>query len=71
MKTAQTMVIFRKETIVLCAIQTRSQDGSQDLDDHPNLVPSLSDEEIRIAQKRDPELCRFMELLQTLSETTI
>ncbi len=52
-----------KKPSLLCAIQTSSQDGSQDLDDHPDLVPSLSDEEIRIAQTCDPELCRFMELL--------
>ncbi len=26
------------------------------------MVPSLSDEEIKDAQKRDPELCRFIEL---------
>ncbi len=28
-----------------------------------DLVPLLSDEEIRVSQKLDPELCRFMELL--------
>ncbi len=27
------------------------------------MVPSLSDEEIKVSQKLDPELCRFMELL--------
>ncbi len=48
---------------LLCAIQMRNQDGSQDLDDNNDLVHSLSDEEIRVAQKRDSELCRFMELL--------
>ncbi len=41
----------------------RNQDGSQDLETNSDLVPSLSDEEISVAQKRDPELCRFMELL--------
>ncbi len=48
---------------MLCAIQTRNQDCSQDLDTISDLVPLLSDEEIRVAQKRDPELCRFTELL--------
>ncbi len=43
------------------AIQTRGQDGDRDLD--TDLVPLLSDEEIRVSQKLDPELCRFMELL--------
>ncbi len=41
----------------------RNKDGSQDLDTISDLVPSFSDEEIRVAQKRDPELCRFIELL--------
>ncbi len=27
------------------------------------MVPSLSDEEIRVSEKMDPELCMFMELL--------
>ncbi len=40
-----------------------NQDGSQNLDCNTDLVPSLSDEEITIAKKRDPELCRFLELL--------
>ncbi len=33
------------------------------LDNLGEVLPSLSDEEIEIAQKWDPELCRFMELL--------
>ncbi len=41
----------------------RNQDGSHNFDEDTDLVPSLSDEEIRIAQQRDPELCRFMKLL--------
>ncbi len=40
----------------------RKQDGSQDLDTISDLVPSFSDEEIRVTQKRDLELCRFMEI---------
>ncbi len=52
-----------KKPRLLCVIQMRSQDGSQDLDVNTDLVPSLSDEEIRVSQKLDPELCRFMELL--------
>ncbi len=50
-----------KKPKLLYAIQTRSQDGDCDLD--TDLVPSLSNEEIRVSQKLDPELCRFMELL--------
>ncbi len=50
-----------KKHRVLNAIQTRGQDGDHDL--YTDLVPSLSDEEIRVSQKQDPELCRFMELL--------
>ncbi len=50
-----------KKPRLLHAIQTRGQDGDCDLD--TDLVPSLSDEEIRVSQKRYPELCRFMELL--------
>ncbi len=46
---------------LLHAIQTRGQGGDGDLD--TDLVPSLSNEEIRVSQKLDPELCRFMELL--------
>ncbi len=46
-----------------CAIQMRKQDGSHNFDEDPDLVLSLSDKEIKIAQQRDPELCRFMELL--------
>ncbi len=41
-----------KKPRLLCAIQMRNQDGCQDLDDNSNLVPLLSDEEIRIVQKR-------------------
>ncbi len=41
----------------------RHQDGNHDLDTISDLVPLLSDEEIRVAQKQNPELCRFMELL--------
>ncbi len=52
-----------KKPKLLCAIQARNQDSSQDLDDKSDLVPSLSYEEIRVAPKLDPELCRFMELL--------
>ncbi len=36
-------------------------DGDRDLD--TDLVSSLSDEEIRVSQMLDPELCRFVELL--------
>ncbi len=50
-----------KKPRLLHTIQTRGQDGDRDLD--TDLVPSLSDEEIRVSQKLDPELCRFMELL--------
>ncbi len=50
-----------KKPGLLNAIQTRGQDGDGDL--YTDLVPSLSDEEIRVSQKLDPELCRFMELL--------
>ncbi len=50
-----------KKPRLLHAIQTRGQDGDRDLD--TDLVHSLSDEEIRILQRLDPELCRFMELL--------
>ncbi len=46
-----------------CAIQTRNKDGSQNLDCNTDLLPSLSDKEIRVSQKLDHELCRFMELL--------
>ncbi len=41
----------------------RNQDSSQDSDCNSDLVPSLSDEEISVSPKLDPELCRFMELL--------
>ncbi len=46
-----------KKTRLLHAIQTRGEDLDIDF------VPLLSDEEIRVSQKLDPELCRFMELL--------
>ncbi len=50
-----------KKPRLLQAIQTRGQGGDNDLD--TDLVPSLSNKEIRVSQKLDPELCRFMELL--------
>ncbi len=50
-----------KKPRLLHSIQTRGQDGDCDLD--TDLVSSLSKEEIRVSQKMDPELCRFMELL--------
>ncbi len=50
-----------KKPRLLHAIQTRGQDSNRDL--ATDLVPSLSDEAIRVSQKLDPELCRFMELL--------
>ncbi len=52
-----------KKPRLLWAIQMRNQDGSHNFDEDIDLVPSLSDEEIMIAQQRDPELCRFIELL--------
>ncbi len=52
----------------LCAIQTRSQDDSHDLKIISDVVPSLSNEDIRIAQMWEPELCRFMELLNEHQE---
>ncbi len=52
-----------KKPRLLCAIQMMNQDGSQDLDCNADLVPTLNDEEIRVSQKLDTELCRFMELL--------
>ncbi len=52
-----------KKPRLLCAIQTRNQDGSHNFDEDTDLVPLLSGKEIRIAQQRDSELCRFMELL--------
>ncbi len=39
--------------MLLHAIQTRGQDGDHDLD--TDLVPSLSDEKIRVSRKLDPE----------------
>ncbi len=50
-----------KKPRLLQAIQTRGQGGDGELD--TDLVPSLSNEEIRVSQKLNPELCRFMELL--------
>ncbi len=50
-----------KKPRLLLTIQTRGQDGDHDLD--TDLVPSLSDKEIRVSQKLDPEICTFMELL--------
>ncbi len=50
-----------KKPRLLCAIQMRNQDGSHDLDCNTDLVPSLSDKEIRVSQKLDHELCRFMD----------
>ncbi len=50
-----------KKPRLLHAIQTRGQDGDCDWD--TDLVPLLTNEEIRVSQKLDPELCRFMELL--------
>ncbi len=52
-----------KKPRLLYTIQTRNQDGSHNFYEDTDLVPSLSDEGIRIAQPRDTELCRFMELL--------
>ncbi len=53
--------LSEKKPRLLHAIQTGVQGGDSDLD--TDLVPSLSNEEIRVSQKLDPELCRFMELL--------
>ncbi len=53
---------------LLHAIQTRGQDGDWNLD--TDLVPLLSDEEIRVLQKLDTELFRFMELLHEHSVKT-
>ncbi len=50
-----------KKPSLLYAIQTRGQDGDRVLD--TDWVPSLTDEEIRVSQKLDSELCSFMELL--------
>ncbi len=50
-----------KKPRLLHTIQTRGLDSDHDLD--TDLVPSLSDKEIRVSQKLDPELCRFMDLL--------
>ncbi len=44
-----------------CTQSKLGQDSDRDLD--TDLVPSLSNEEIKVSQKLDPELCRFMELL--------
>ncbi len=50
-----------KKPRLLHAIQTRGQGGNGYLD--TDFLPSLSNEEIRVSQKLDPELSRFMELL--------
>ncbi len=50
-----------KKPRLLHTIQTRGQDGDHDLD--TDLVPLLSAKEIRVSQKLESELCRFMELL--------
>ncbi len=50
-----------KKPRLLHAIQTIGQGCDDDLD--TDLVPSLSNQEISVSQKLDPELCRFMELL--------
>ncbi len=39
----------------------RSQNGDHDVD--TDLVPLLSNKKIRVSQKLDAELCKFMELL--------
>ncbi len=50
---------------LLHAIQSRGKGGDCDLD--TDLIPSLSNKEIRVSQKLHPELCRFMELLHKLA----
>ncbi len=54
-----------KKPRLLHAIQTRGQDGDCDL--YTDLAHSLSDEEIRVSQKLDPELRRFMMKEETAS----
>ncbi len=49
-----------KKPRLLHALRTRGQVGDGDLDTD---FPLLSNEEIRVSQKMDAELCRFMELL--------
>ncbi len=51
----------KKAARLLHAIQTSGQNGDLDLD--TDLVPLLSEEEIRVSQKLYLELCRFRELL--------
>ncbi len=46
--------LLEKKSRLLYAIQTMSQDGDHDVDS--DLIPSLSDEEIGVSQKLDPEL---------------
>ncbi len=59
-----------KKSRLLHAIQTRGQDSDHDLD--TDLVPLLSNKEIRVSQKLDPELCRFYRITpQTCSETKL
>ncbi len=53
--------LSEKKPRLLHAIQTRGQEGDHDLD--TDLFPLSSDEEIRVLQRLDPELCRFMKLL--------
>ncbi len=57
-----------KKPRLLAEIRIRIQDIAGNLDNDCEVVPSLSDEEIKDAQKRDPELCRFMELLHEYTE---
>ncbi len=53
-----------KNPRLLAVIRMRSQDIVGNLDNDCEVVPSLSDD----AQKRDPELCKFMELLHEHTE---
>ncbi len=59
---------FEKKPRLLAAIRMRSQDITGNFDNNCEVVPSLSDEEIKDAQKQDPELCRFLELLHEYTE---
>ncbi len=54
-------LLSEKKSKLLEAIQSRGKDGDRDLD--TDLVPSLSNEEVGVSQKLDPEICRYMELL--------
>ncbi len=51
----------KKKPRLLHAIQIRCKDSDRDLD--TDLVPLLSNDKIRVSQKLDPELYRFMEIL--------